>query len=72
MESICCEKRKVLLHIPAICAVYFLMHAFGETALQLPFSLYRAGIPGLMLYLCLELMNVWAAVFFYSRYILKK
>lgn len=48
------------------------MHAFGETAMRLPAALYRAGIPGLMLYLVLDLLNVWAAVFLYARYILKK
>lgn len=71
MESTWSEKGKALLHVPAVCAVYFLIHAFGETALMLPYSLYRAGVPGLLLYLCLELLNVWAAVYFYSRYILK-
>lgn len=72
MESRSREIRTALLHVPAVCAVYFLMHAFGETAMQLPAALYRAGIPGLMLYLVLDLLNVWAAVFLYARYILKK
>ena len=72
MESRSREIRTALLHVPAVCAVYFLMHAFGETAMRLPAALYRAGIPGLMLYLVLDLLNVWAAVFLYARYILKK
>lgn len=62
------QKIKALLHMPAIFAIAVLAPSFSGTA----FQIVKPGIYAETLYICLYIVSVFAIIFLYAAYVLKK
>lgn len=65
------DKRKALLHMAAVFAIFFITDSFCNEVIGLVFRKCNSVFFILLLYVGLDILNVWAAVFLYSKYVLK-
>lgn len=72
MGNRCCEKGKTLLQLAAVIVIFFFTDSVSYEIFSLIFSLCGDGIVALTMRLCLDILDVWAAVYLYADYVLKK
>ncbi len=65
------DKIKALLHTAAVYAIFFLTDSFCSEIIGMVFRVCYSQLFIIALYTCLDILNVWIAVFLYSKYVLK-
>lgn len=65
------DKIKSLLHMAAVFAIFIFTHSFCSEVIGMAFRIFDCVRFILVLYICLDILNVWIAVFLYSKYVLK-
>lgn len=76
LENGCLENKgfavgKALLHMALVFAVYVLTDSFCHEIIRMAIPICSSTIFITALYTCLDILNVWTAVFLYAKYILK-
>ena len=65
------SKIKNLLHVAAVIAIFFFTDSFCQEVTGRLFRICNSVIFVAVLYICIDILNVWIAILLYSKYILK-
>lgn len=65
------DKINALLHMAAVFAIFFLTDSFCNEVIGMVFQICDSVFFILALYICLDILNVWIAVFLYAKYVLR-
>lgn len=65
------RKIKTCFHAVAVIAIFFFTDSFCQEVIGRVFRICNSIIVIEILYICIDILNVWLAVFLYSKYILK-
>ncbi len=65
------DKIKALLHLAAVIAIFFLTDSFCSEVIGMVFRICDSVLFIFVLYLFMDILNVWIAVLLYSKYVLK-
>lgn len=64
-------KINALLHMAAVSAIFLFTDSFSSEVIRMVFRICDSVLFISVLYICLDIFNVWTSVFLYSKYVLK-